>query len=91
MDDHVELDELHVASVADMGGTAVLTIKGTNGATARMDVPEDLVDGFEETVAELRMVYEGYEPDDPEVLIAPDADVLVGALDGDPDGAEVGR
>ena len=53
----VDVDDITAGSVLDVDGEAVVAIKGTNGVTARVGVPQGMVDPFRHTVAEAGYVY----------------------------------
>lgn len=58
------LGDLHSASVLERGnGEASLAIRGTKGV-ARITIPEDMIEPFEDTVAEVRRVYDDEDTSD---------------------------
>lgn len=61
----VDVEAVQTASVLDVEGEAVVAIKGTEGVTVRIGVPEDMVEPFKHTVREAGFVYgDDAEPDD---------------------------
>jgi hypothetical protein len=61
----VDVEGIQAASVLDVEGEAVVAIKGTDGVTVRVGVPEDMVEPFKHTVREAGFVYgDDPEPDD---------------------------
>lgn len=60
----VDVGDVNAASVLDVDGEAVVAIKGTNGVTARVGVPEGMVDPFRHTVDEAAYVYDDGPHDD---------------------------
>lgn len=69
MSNPIDVEAIHAASVLDVEGEAVVSIKGTEGVNVRIGVPEDKVDPLRHTVDETRYVYDPDAGEDDDHLV----------------------